>query len=81
TPLPGVPKVRVLDVNGKIVLEGYYMFHEARQINPVYQTEPDRLSNDELQHLVLCADSADWGMPKAIRVVRVTPPERIEVIK
>ena len=80
-PISGIPKVRVLDKDGKQLLTGWYVFHEARQRYPIYQNGPDELSDDELQHLVVVDESADWGMPKGIRVVKVTHPERIEVIE
>ena len=80
-PIEGIPKVRVVDEKGKTLLTGWYVFHEARQRYPIYQNEPDELSDDELQRLVVVDESADWGMPKGIRVVKVTHPERIELIE
>ena len=75
-PLPGIPKVKVVDENGKTLMTGYYVYHEARQPAPI----GDSLTDDEIQHLVICDDSADWNMPKSLRVLRITPPERIEVL-
>ena len=80
-PLPGIPKVRVLDKDGKQLLTGWYVFHEARQRYPIHRTKPDELNDDEIQHLVIVDDTADWGMPKGIRVLKITPPESIEVIE
>ena len=80
-PLPGIPKVRVLDKDGKQLLTGWYVFQEARQRYPIHQTKPDELNDDEIQHLVIVDDTADWGMPKGIRVLKITPPESIEVIE
>ena len=45
-PLPGIPKVRVLDKDGKQLLTGWYVFHEARQRYPIHQTKPDELNDD-----------------------------------
>lgn len=79
-PLVGIPKVRVLDKNGKELLRGWYVFHKARQLNPLYEHEPDRLSIDEAQHLVIYSASADWNVPRELKIVKITPPETIEII-
>jgi hypothetical protein len=79
-PLAGIPRVRVLDKNGKELIRGWYAFHEARQLNPIYEHKPDVLSVNEGQHLVIYSASADWNMPRELKIVKITPPEKIEII-
>lgn len=72
----GVPMVRVLDGDGREVARGWYVRHENRQ--PALLG--DRLRPEDVDHLVAFDGSADWGMPRELKIKRVTPPHRIEVL-
>lgn len=73
-PLACIPQVRVLDENGREVLRGWYAFHEKRQLCPMGY---DELRPDDVQHLVIHSDWADWNMPRRLVVSEITPPHRI----
>ena len=73
-PLKGIPMVRVLGESGREVLRGWYAFHEKRQLCPI---GCDELRPDDVQHLVIRSDWADWNMPRELRVSAITPPHRI----
>ena len=75
-PMPGVPKVRVLDEDGKEVLRGYYFRHENRQ--PALLG--DQLRPEDVDHCVVYDGLADWNMPKQVKMAKITPPHRIEVL-
>lgn len=75
-PLAGVPQVRVLDEEGREVLRGWYVFHEKRQ--PCVMN--DWLKPEDVEHLVAVDSFADWNMPRDLKLMRVSPPHRIEVI-
>ncbi|MEG2933547.1 MAG: hypothetical protein RR842_08200 [Gordonibacter sp.] len=76
-PLQGVPMVRVLDGDGNEVMRGWYARHENRQPCVV----DDALRPEDVDHLVLHDEIADWGMPRKMIATKVTPPHTIEVIK
>lgn len=71
-----VPMVRVLDENGKEVLQGYYIYHIKRQLYPF----GDTLEEEDVQHIVAVEGPADWGLPKKLELKLITPPHRIEII-
>lgn len=75
-PLPGVPRVRIVDEEGHALFEGYYIRHENRQTCVLH----DRLRPDDVDHLVAVDGFADWNMPRDLVIKRVTPPHRIEVV-
>ena len=76
-PIPGVPEVRVLDEDGKEVMRGYYYRHVKRQVAPL---GADLLRPEDVEHCVVHDGFADWNMPKPVKVVKITPPHRIEVL-
>lgn len=76
-PMPGVPEVRVLDGDGKEVMRGYYCRHVNRQVAPL---GADRLRPEDVDHCVVYDGFADWNMPKPVKVAKITPPHRIEVL-
>lgn len=77
-PLRGIPMVRVLDEDGREVLRGWYAFHEKRQLCPMGD---DELRVNDVSHLVVHSDWADWNMPRRLVVSEITPPHRIVPIK
>lgn len=76
-PMPGIPMVRVLDESGNEVMRGWYMRHENRQPCVL----DDELREEDVDHLVMRDEYADWNMPRNVAVTRVTPPHIIEVIE
>ena len=76
-PMPGVPEVRVLDEDGKEVMRGYYCHHVNRQVAPL---GVDRLRPEDVDHCVVYDGFADWNMPKPVKVDKITPPHRIELL-
>ena len=77
-PLPGVPRVRIVDEEGRELFEGYYIRHENRQ--PAVFGGTDRLYPEDVDHCVAVDEFADWNMPRRLLIKKVTPPHRIEVI-
>ncbi len=77
-PLPGVPRVRIVDEEGRELFEGYYIRHENRQ--PAVFGGTDYLHPEDVDHLVAVDEFADWNMPRRLVIKKVTPPHRIEVI-
>lgn len=75
-PVAGVPRVRVVDEDGNVVLRGWYICHENRQ---PYALD-DELKPEDVDHLVAFDEFVDWGMDKRLKVIKITPPHRIEVI-
>lgn len=76
-PMPNVPEVRVLDEGGREVMRGYYCHHVNRQVAPL---GADRLQPEDVDHCVVYDEFADWNMPKPVKVAKITPPHRIEVV-
>ena len=74
-PIKGVPKVRVLDENGKEVLRGWYIFHQNTNVCFAEEDKPEYYD-----HCVAVDGFADWNMPQSLSVRRITPPHTIEVI-
>ena len=77
-PLPGVPRVRIVDEEGRELFEGYYIRHENRQ--PAVFGGTDYLHPEDVDHCVAVDGFADWNMPRRLVIKKVTPPHRIEVI-
>ena len=77
-PLPGVPRVRIVDPDGRELFEGYYIRHENRQ--PAVFGGTDRLRPEDVDHCVAVDGFADWNMPRSLVIKKVTPPHRIEVV-
>lgn len=75
-PLPGVPMVRVVDEQGNELARGYYIYHVNRNIGPFCRY----LKAGDVDHLVAIDGFADWNLPQALEIKKVTPPHRIEVL-
>ena len=76
-PLTGVPRVRVLDENGKIVLSGYYLY----KLNRMPCVIDDSLKQEDVDHCVARIDGGDWNLPETFHLVKVTSPHTIEIIE
>lgn len=77
-PLPGVPRVRIVDEEGHELFKGYYIRHENRQ--PAAFGGTDYLHLEDVDHCVAVDEFADWNMPRRLIIKKVTPPHRIEII-
>lgn len=75
-PVVDIPMVRVVDEEGKEVMRGWYYRRENRQ-PAVFG---DELRPEDVDHIVMHDDFADWNMPRAMKATKITPPHRIEVI-
>lgn len=75
-PLP-IPRVNVVDPDGKVIVTGYYFYHIARQISPL----GDSLKREDVVHSVVLDGFADWNMPIEVKIYRVEPPNHIEVVE
>lgn len=73
-PIAGIPKVDVLDENGNRLLTGYYIYHQS-----ILTCFSGELGEDDVHHYVAYSEFADWNMPRALKIVEITPPHRIEV--
>lgn len=76
-PIPGVPRVRILDETGRKLFEGYYIYRVNRQLCPF----GDRLSQEDVDHMVAVVHEADWNLERRMTIKKVTPPHRIELIE
>ena len=75
-----IPKVRIVDKDGKAIAEGYYFEMPEWQGYPI-KSEGAPEKEIPIVRGVVFYDPGDWGMENKLRVVRVTPPHRIEVIE
>lgn len=75
-PAVNVPMVRVLNEDGKEIFRGWYYRHVNRQIAAF----GDKLTELDVEHIVMHDSSADWNMPQKPIATIVRPPHRIEVI-
>ena len=76
----GIPKVRVVGPDGKVVIpEGYYFEMPERTPFPMSQSsEPEEIP---ILHCIVTHENGDWGLACTPRIRIVTPPHRIEVIE
>lgn len=51
------------------VHEGWYAFHERRQVSPIN----DRLKPGDCMHCIVSDKEADWNLPRDIRVQAIVP--------
>ena len=73
-----IPRARVVDESGKTRCEGYYFEMPERQAYPINDGEPEKIPT--VRCVVVC-EPGDWGLRNSARILRVTPPHRIEVIE
>ena len=76
--LSDIPKVRVVDEKGKTCYEGYYFEMPERQGYPINDGKPEKIPI--AQCVVVCMPG-DWGLPNTARLIRVTSPHKIEIIR
>lgn len=72
---PNIPQVGVYDENNKLLFTGFYICHINRQ---AYCDSTN--DKDDIDHLVAYSESADWGLPRGLRIKRITPPHKIKVL-
>lgn len=73
---PNVPRVKVVDKDGKELFNGWYIGHINRQVCAF----GDELREEDVDHLVAVDGFADWGMSRSLVIKKITPPERIEAV-
>ena len=71
-----IPRVKVVDENDEICFIGYYMLH----FNRTPAALGDEYKAEDVEHLVIRDEFSDWNMPRGIKVVKVSPPHRIEFL-
>lgn len=76
--LEGVPMVRVVDGDGKIVLEGWYWRFPKKMGGAWFEGKTGE--REYVEGVVKC-NYGDWNMNNEFKLVAVTPPHRIEVIE
>ena len=69
SPLPGIPRISVYDGDGRKCAEGYYVFHQNRQLCVF----GDKLKPDDCDHLIVADGFADWNMPRGIDAKKIVP--------
>ena len=81
-PIPGIPMVRILDEDGKQVMQcGWYIHHQKVNYCGAFGLDlTDEQLAENTEHIVAICHQGDWNMKNDLRFVRVTPPHRIEVI-
>ena len=75
-----IPKVRVRDAKGRIVIhEGYYFEYPEYMGPGLYSGAPP--PPPPTVRGVMTYDQGDWNLPNTPRFLRITPPHTIEVIE
>lgn len=70
-PIVDVPKVKVLDPEGNVVLRGWYAMWDT--VAPsVGKKDPK-----DVAHIVITTSFADYGMSTKLEAIEVTPPHKI----
>jgi hypothetical protein len=77
TALAGIPLVRAVEPDGSVSAEGWYFLHVNRQPCP----GDDRLKPEDVDECIVMDGSADWNLEPPVRLLKITPPTRIEIIK
>lgn len=75
--LKGVPRVRLVDGDGKEIYRGYYW--AIPRTTYCFKQDYDRHGCEIVEGIVVC-DHGDWGLPNRPRLLKVTPPHRLELI-
>jgi hypothetical protein len=76
-PLPGIPRVRAVDPDGRVLAEGYYAYHVNRSISPLGGC----LKPEDVDQCIIFDGFADWNLPQQMKVMKITAPTRIEIVK
>lgn len=77
TALAGIPRVRAVEPDGSVSAEGFYFRHVNRQPCP----GDDRLRPEDVDECIVTDGSADWNLEPPVRLLKITPPTHIEIIK
>lgn len=75
----GVPRVRLVDGSGKELYRGYYFAYPEYQGYPIV-ADGEKPEEIPLVEGIVTYDPGDWGLSNTPRVLKVTPPHRIELI-
>ena len=75
----GVPRVRLVDGSGKEIYRGYYFAYPEYQGYPIV-AEGEKPEEIPLVEGIVTYDPGDWGLSNTPRVLKVTPPHRLELI-
>lgn len=75
--LAGVPRVRLVDANGKELERGYYWAIPATSY--CFREDYERRGYEVIEGIVTYT-TTDWGLPNEPRFLKVTPPHRLELI-
>ena len=77
--MKGIPRVRVVDESGNIVIDNAYYWAIPET---TFCFKQDYESHGyKVFEGVVTFDKSDWGLPNRPRFVKVTPPYRIEIVK
>lgn len=77
--LKGVPRVRLVDGSGKELYRGYYFAYPEYQGYPIV-ADGEKPEEIPLVEGIVTYDPGDWGLSNTPRVLKVTPPHRLELI-
>ena len=72
-----IPRVRAVEPDGTVSAEGFYFCHLNRQPSPI----GDSLKPEDIDECIVTDGFADWNLEPPVRILKVTPPTRIEIIK
>lgn len=59
-------KAKVID--SKKWIEGFYVEHRKKTLYA-----DDELSDDDIEHLIMCDSFSDWGMPRKLNAYKIDP--------
>lgn len=59
-------KAKVID--SKKWIEGFYVEHRKKTLYA-----DDELSDDDIEHLIMCDNFSDWGMPRELNAYKIDP--------
>lgn len=74
-----VPRVRLVDGDGKELYRGYYFAYPEYQGYPIIANGENQKEIPLVEGIVTY-DPGDWGLSNTPRVLKVTPPHRLELI-
>lgn len=78
--LDQIPRVRILAPDGTLHEEGYYFQMPEYMGYPII-AEGEKPKPIPTLHCVVTYTPGDWGLPNAIRIIRVTPPHKIKIVQ
>lgn len=77
--LKGIPRVRLVDGDGKELYRGYYFAYPEYQGYPVI-ANGEKPKEIPLVEGIVTYFPGDWGLSNTPRFFKVTPPYRLELI-